>query len=896
MTIDCAVRVSEELSQPDDPLLASKFAIPEPPMFMVPRPRLVGRIPSDGPERITVVTGPAGSGKTQLVASWAHQVPESERVVWISLEEDDDTENMFWTYVLEGFRRAGLTLPSLVAPSAVTTINHSFLVRLAAELADVRRRIVLVLDGVSCLRKPQWAGDLDFVARHAGGRLRLVLVGRWDPPLPLHRYRLAGTLAEIRRRDLRFSRQESVDLLSLHGITLSQVGLASLLEHTEGWAAGLRLFALALKGRDDADAVVGQITGTEATIAEYFTGEVLRTLPAHVRGFLLYTSILDTFTPDLAEALTGRPDAANTLAELERENAFVRSTHDPAAYRYHRLFAELLRARLACEEPELIPQLHQRAARWFSERGQIVEAVSHAVKARDWASTAASVVANYAVGDLLIEGRTGRLGSLLRDLPDDVDCAEAALVTAALALADGEPELCAAHLARAEDLFIAHGCTGSDAMALAGLLVEVRLADACRDVSRIMQATKVAQALFARIPADRLARHPELPMLVLMAKGTAQSWAGDIEAAAETLTEAAGTGAGGTPGWELQRIGSLQHLALIRAHQGRLGAAERLATEALDLADHCGLEPDRRPVGALVALACVAVERYDIEAATRHLRAAAPRGHVPTDRLAATAYGLAKSRRLQARGERRGALQALRDVEAIDGPAAPVWLAREVTLSQARLLIMMGAPDEGLALADALPGPACADVAVVRAAAALARGDPERAALIVGPVTRAAGVRTPVGVDAWLLLATVAVQAADPGRARLALGQALRLAAPECLRRAVYQVWAQLRRGLRDDAELAELYRALAAGDAPVGQLQATSPPDPHQLVIVDPLSKREMEVLVGMAAMLPTEEIAASMYVSVNTVKTHIRSILRKLCASRRNEAVRRARSLGLI
>jgi len=150
-------------------------------------------------------------------------------------------------------------------------------------------------------------------------------------------------------------------------------------------------------------------------------------------------------------------------------------------------------------------------------------------------------------------------------------------------------------------------------------------------------------------------------------------------------------------------------------------------------------------------------------------------------------------------------------------------------------------------------------------------------------------------VDAWLLMATIAVQLGDAGRARTALGQALRLAAPECQRRAVYQVWAQLRRGLRDDAELAEQYRALVAGDVPAGPVHSAAA-DPQQLVIVEALSKREMEVLGGMAAMLPTEEIAASMYVSVNTVKTHVRSILRKLCASRRNEAVRRARALGLI
>jgi LuxR family maltose regulon positive regulatory protein len=300
-------------------------------------------------------------------------------------------------------------------------------------------------------------------------------------------------------------------------------------------------------------------------------------------------------------------------------------------------------------------------------------------------------------------------------------------------------------------------------------------------------------------------------------------------------------------------------------------------------------------VAAAVTLAWVAVERYDIESAGHHFRVADPR-HGGADGLAPVAYALAKSRRLQSRGELRGAMQALRDLDDADGPPPPPWLEREATLARARLHILMGNADEGLAVIDALPGPDEPDAAVVRAAALLARGEPDDAALVVGPVTEAKGVRTAVAVDAWLLLATVAVHTGDPGRSRTALRTALRLAAPEGHRRAVYQVWAQLRRGLRDDPELAEPYRALTGDTASAAPSRARSVADPNQLVIVESLSKREMEVLEGMAAMLPTEEIAATLYVSVNTVKTHVRSILRKLSASRRNEAVRRARSLGLL
>jgi LuxR family maltose regulon positive regulatory protein len=807
-----------------------------------------------------------------------------DHVVWLTLEDEDGSASMFWTYLVEGLHRAGLRLPPLSAPPPNAPVTRSFLVRLAACLSIQQSPIVLVLDGVSSLTDPRWAGDLEFVARHAGAGVRLVLIGRWDPPLLLHRHRLAGTLTAIRSRDLAFTRQEAADLLTLHGITLSPAALTSLLEHTEGWAAGLRLFALALEGRGDADQLVDTITGEEATIAEYFAGEVLRAQPPHVRAFLLHTSILDTITPELAQVVTGRPDARRLLADLERTNAFVRPIDEHGtAYRYHRLFAELLRAQLAYGQADLLPQLHRRAAGWFAARGQVDEAVAHAVSADDWATAAATVIATFSVGTLLLDGRASRLGAWLRDMPDDVDSPEAAMVSAALALADRQPGRCAEQLARAEDLVINRGCAYHDALALAGIVIEVLLADMVRDAARTLHAVATAESHLARLPAAQLDRHPELRVLVLAAKGNAQSWSGATDAAAATLAEV--TSRAGT-GCERVKLEALKHLALIEAYRGRLGRAERLASEAIDLAEHVGLPEDRRPAGAAVTLAWVAVERYDVESAGRLLRGVSPRGG--SGALVAAGYAVAKSRRLSARGELRGALNTLQ--EAAAGEAAPAWLARELSLGMARLLTMMGHPDDAIVIVRDLPDPERADAAVVHAAALLARSEPERAQRMATPVTQATDVRSPVAVDAWLLLATVAAHTGDPARARTALQHALRLATPEGQRRAVHQVWAQLRRILRDDVDLAEQYRALG------GHAAAQPPANEPQLVIVEPLSKREMEVLGGMAAMLPTEEIAASLYVSVNTVKTHVRSILRKLCASRRNEAVRRARALGLI
>jgi LuxR family transcriptional regulator, maltose regulon positive regulatory protein len=528
---------------------------------------------------VSLVVGPAGSGKTQLVASWVTSEWVNAPVAWVTVEDDDDRTGVFWAYVVEALRRAGVAAtPPLTPLTSTATVDRSFLVRLTAALAQQQKPVVLVLDGVSNLTGEQWAADLAFVLRHTGSLLRLVLVGRWDPPLPLHRYRLAGRLNEIRSKDLAFTADEATDLLTQHGVELSPTGLASLLEHTEGWAAGLRLFAMALEDRHDADRLVDVITGNEATIAEYFVDEVLRLQPAHVRAFLLEASILETFTPELAEAVTGRSDSRRLLMELQRQNAFVqRAGEYSTAYRIHRLFAELLRAQLVCEAPELTAQLHRRAADWFAAQGQTVEAVSHAVKAGAWVAAATIIIEHYAIGRLVLDGGASRLGALVRHLPGDLDSPEVATVAAASALADRATDRCAQQVSRVHELMMRREYVCGDALALAEFLVEVLLADLCGDSSQVLHTTSLIDYFVTQVPPKQLTRHPERRALILAARGAAQSRVGAIDAATVTLTEAAAIA---EPGCEYPRIDCLQHLALIEAYRGRLRRAEKLADEA----------------------------------------------------------------------------------------------------------------------------------------------------------------------------------------------------------------------------------------------------------------------------------------------------------------------------
>jgi LuxR family maltose regulon positive regulatory protein len=627
-----------------DPLLRSKFTVPPPPPFLVCRSRLVDRLTHGAREPVTVVTGPAGSGKTQALAAWARAARAADNVAWITMEEGDGKPAVFWTYVVEGLRRAGVPLfPALADPLHLAAVDESFLPRLAEQLAALARPVSLVLDEVSSVVGQQWANDLDFVLRHSAGGLRLTLVGRWDPPLPLYRYRLAGTLSEVRGEDLVFTEDEGAELLALHGIKLSSTGLTALLRHTEGWAAGLRLFAMALEGHDQAESLLATINGDEATIAEYFVSEVLRARPPDVRDFLLRSSIVDIMTPELAQLLTGRRDAGRVLAGLERENSFLQVVNEqPVAYRYHRLFGELLRAELAHDDPDEISPLHRRAAGWLAGEGRTVDAVHHAVSAADWNTAAEITIDDYAVGQLVLGGAQDRLGPMFRDLPEGVDSPEAALVRAALALAAADHDRAAKQLALAEELVADRSPERHNALSVAGAVLDLLVTGAARDASRWLEAARQATLQVGNAPAERLARHPELRALVLAGTGTAQSWLGAVDAAVAPLSEAAD--AATADGCEAVRVDCLQDLALIEAYRGRLRHAAVLANQAITLAERCNGVGVHPPASAQVALAWVAVEHYDVEGGWRFLRAAEPLCGLRVGGAAEAGIAIVKSR------------------------------------------------------------------------------------------------------------------------------------------------------------------------------------------------------------------------------------------------------------
>ncbi len=332
-----------------DPILAAKITAPDVPDWAVHRPRIT-KLVAEGTRwcPLTVVTGPPGAGKTMALALWAATEPGT--VAWVCLDEFDNRPGVFWSYVVAALRRSGVAVPKASRAASQETDDDGFLLRLTAALAAQDPPVTLVLDDLHLLTEPRVLKGLEFVLRNVGPGLRLVVASRMDPLLPLYRYRLAGHLTEIRASDLAFSIDEAGLLLAQHGATLMADSLESLTERTEGWAAGLRLAAISLDNHPDPGQFVKELMAEDSALIGYLVDEVLNVQPPDVRDVLLSTSILEHVSADAAVDLTGNEQAAGILMAVVRSNAFVQSIGS-GWYRYHTLFAEMLRLKLRYEYP-----------------------------------------------------------------------------------------------------------------------------------------------------------------------------------------------------------------------------------------------------------------------------------------------------------------------------------------------------------------------------------------------------------------------------------------------------------------------------------------------------------------------------------------------------------------
>jgi LuxR family maltose regulon positive regulatory protein len=873
------------------PIPGSKITAPDVPDWAVPRPRIT-RLIAEGARwsPLTVVTGPPGAGKTMALALWAAAEPGA--VAWVGLDKFDNRPGVFWSYVVAALRQSGVAIPkTLRAMPRGRQGQDGFLRRLTAALAAQDPPVALVLDDLHLLTDPGALKGLEFVLRNAGPGLRLLVASRMDPLLPLHRYRVAGQLTEIRASDLAFSLDEAGRLLDQHGGLLTADALESLNRRTEGWAAGLRLAAISLGTHPDPELFVKELIAEDSAMTCYLVDEVLNVQPPEVREVLLSTSILEHVSAAAAVELTGDERAGGILAALVRTNLLVQPIGS-GWYRYHTLFAEVLRLRLRYEHPDRLATLHQRAARWYERNGMLTDAVRHAAAAGDWPLAAAMVTGDLAVGQI-IEPRDGQcLADEFAGMPSGQAWAapQPHLVTAAMALCAGQHDPGAAALNAADALLERLPADQEVEARLTAAVLRLTISLRTGDLAAAASAARRAQLMLAEVPGGKLARHPDIRRRVLSGHAAVELWSGHLDEAAQVL-EAAVT-AEAAPGREDERISLTGWLALAEALRGRLGRAAELAGQAAALArEHRPSGPGPAP---LVALAWVHLARNELREARSCVKQADAALGASPDRLIAAAASLVAANGALAEGRPAVAAQII--ARARSGWSAPAWLDQQLSLAESRACAAAG--DIRAALTAAERAGACPEAAVTRARVWAIAGDGQAAGRALAPALAADGqAPDPVRLQAWLVDAWLGYDSGDDRHGRRSLACALQLAEREQLRLPFVLERGWLGTVFRRDPELASRHRLLltpARGQNQPPALMDTAGQPP--VLIIEPLTEREREVLVHVSGMLNTAEVAEEMYISVNTVKTHLRNIYRKLAAAHRSEAVRRARQLQLI
>jgi len=877
------------------PILASKVTAPGVPGWAVPRPR-VTKLIAEGTRwcSLTVVTGPPGAGKTMALALWAAAEPGP--VAWVSLDDYDNQPGVFWAYVAAALRRSGVAVAgTLPAAARERAADHTFLLRLASVLAGQDPPVTLIVDDLHLLTEPAALGELEFVLRNVGPGLRLVVSSRMDPPLPLHRYRLAGELTEIRASDLAFSMTEAGLLLAQHGGTLSAGSLECLTRRTEGWAAGLRLAAISMDTHPDPDRFVTELITEDSALTGYLVEEVLDAAPPQVREVLLATSILEQVSAETAAELTGNEQAGATLLAVARANAFVQ----PAGggwYRYHTLFAEVLRLKLRHEDPDRLAALHRRAARWHERNGSLTDAVRHAAQPGDWPLAASMVIDALAISEI-IEPRDSRsLAGEFVGMPHGEAWTEPQpyLVCAAAALSAGRPEASAAALDAAEGMLGRLPAGQETACRLAAAMIRLAAARRTGDLAGAAAAAASAEAMAGTVPMDKLARHPEIRARVLSGRGAVELWSGHLDEAARILDAGLAAAEG-----EHERAACPGHLALVEVLRGRLRQAAKLAAQATAALTAGEQQPHAHHLdpAALVALAWVHLERNELREASSRLTQARAALSTSPDKLVSAVACLAAALGDLAAGHPTVAAEMA--AKARCGWSVPPWLEHRLTSVESRARAAAGDIRAALAVAERASRGCSPEALVTLAHAWAAAGDHHKARHALAHALTA-GREAPerVRLQAWLVDAQLSYHGGDHARGRRSLASALRLGEREQLRLPFALERAWLGPVLRRDPDLARAHRQLlgpglaSPGLAPASQT-ATAPVAP---VIVEQLSEREREVLRHASGMLTTAEIASELYISVNTVKSHLKSIYRKLAAGHRGEAVRRARQLRLI
>jgi len=902
------------------PILATKLYVPPPRANLVLRPRLVERL-NEGLSsgcKLTLISAPAGFGKTTLVSEW---VAGCERpVAWLSLDEGDNDPAGFLAYLVAALQTiaasigAGVlrTLQSPQPPSA-----ESVLTILLNEITTLPNDFVLVLDDFHVIDAKPVDEALAFLLEHLPPQMHLVIATREDPDLPLARLRARSQMTELRAADLRFSSAEAADFLNrMMGLNLRDADIAALEARTDGWIAGLQLAALSMQGRSDTATFIKSFTGSHHFVLDYLVEEVLQRQPEHVRNFLLQTAILDRLSSPLCDAVTGQDDGRGMLEALERGNLFVIPLDDQRQwYRYHHLFAEVLQAHLREAQPDRVSTLHRRASKWYEQNGLPSDAIRHALAAEDFEEAASLIELAWP------EVEDGSLSTKwigwVKALPDVLIRARPVLSVwyAYALLVSGEMEAAETRLTDAERwLEPADNMNERPNNPAAEMVVvdeeQFRSLPATIAIARAYHAQALGDVPGAVTYARRaLDLTPETNLLK---RGQATAllgltyWAsGDLEAANRTF--AGYTMMLRTAGNILDAISTTFILADIRMALGRLHEAVSTLEQLLQFVVDQGepMPPDTADLYR--GLAELYRERGDLEAAAQYLLRSKELGEqaglldrqrrlcVTQARLKQTQGDLDGALDLLSEAERLFIRTPLPDVRPISALKARIWVA------QGRLLEAQGwAREQGLTVDDApsylreFEHLTLARVLIAWHKSDRGTGSLHEAIGLLERLLQAAeeGRRMGSVIEISALLALAHAAQGDIPLALASLERAMTLAEPEGYFRLFVDEGLPMAALLQEAAKHGivpnHVRQVLAAFGKAEGRTSVTQ-------LLVEPLSEREMEVLRLLRTDLNGPEIARECMLSLSTVRTHTQNIYAKLGVNNRRAAVRRAEELDL-
>lgn len=867
----------------------SLITVPLLPPRHVSRPRLLADLDRAADLPFTLLCAGPGAGKTVLLTEWAQN--SKAQVAWITAATADVAPRRFWNLLesalpdLDGKDHAGPATLADAGPDAVLDPVQLLL----SQVPDPAAPLVVIIDDAHLLTHPDILDGLDRLARGRHQGLRLILAARSDPLLPLHKYRLAGQMAELRAADLAMTPAEIREVLAVHGVSLPKREVDVLVARTEGWAAGVRLSAMRMEGTERPADFVSQLALDAGSIGEYLVDEVLQRLPDDHRRLLVETSFLDEVTGPLAGAVTGMTGCEDMLAGLTRDNSFVIPL-DPmrTRYRYHQLFGEILRYLLQRREGQTVCQLKIRAAAWFERAGDLGSAMYWAVQADD-GPRVASLLARGGLAHALVH-RQDLSGLRLRDLvpPHDLaqpaEPAEPAVAAFAVEAAVAAPEAAAAELDRLRAWQSGQPTADRDLLVTCDV-AELLLGQKAGDD----RAVDAAAARLLGAPGDaKPAVTPGVRAAVLLTQASVHLWHGRYEDVGALLEEAMAEAASdGQDGLELE---ALSMMACLDSLWSRANRADRAIQRAQAMRKAKGLGA---PAALELATAVSALFSGNLGGHARAVQRIVLSGAAGADPALETAAALVLAAGLLARDQRAEPRAILQ--EQADHVLPPALAAyRDVMLAD--LETSYGRPRSALTRLERSRKTKFAPVTAPAAARAhLALSDLRSARDCVRDVlaSPSSQISRFTFVEALLCDARVAEAGGDEGQALEILVHAFDAARGEVI--------------LPFHCASASFAGLLArhpgmAGQWPAGAIaeaRVIPVPVPAQRItreLPDPLTPRELTILRLLATTLSTGEIADELCLSVNTVKTHLAAIYRKLPASRRREAVLRARDLELI